>query len=766
MNRGTNAATNSFILARYALPFFVILTMSLVVGILIYQRTSTVLEDEVKYSNQVLLEQGMNVLDKRWESVDAFIRRMANDSKVTRLQHITDPYSSTNLYRLIEARDRLKEYYYSNELVMSYYIYFKNSGLVLNNEFNSQIEDFPNFVRYIYEKEDFIQSFIKSYYYRQVLPANQVSLKGGSYPVITYLHSFGYSNYSNATVMVLIDNREIMKLFDGLNISGGWAYIADEQGNIITSVTGRNANLSLQRIDLPDKNGVVKKKIGQEEMIITYVTSQYNGWSYVAAQPSNVVLSKIHYIKKTTFSIFFIFLFIGAVIAVYAAYRNTKPVQAIVQTLSKFPAEPFHSGRNMFRTINSTISLIIETNQELKTKMEHQLPFLRASFFERLLRGQFRSNSDIEAVMQHVRLELKGGAYLVAILTFPVNIQEFSPSEIEHLNQKKIIIREVVSGLMPEGIFLHDVEEDKIALLYAFDSTDSEDIYQETGILLNEVQQHIYRQFGMATLISAGNIYSQWMDISRSFMEAQQALIKGHNNRIVWFKDIKKSNSSYYYPENMELRLINLVRSGNEEELGRLLDELYQQNFIDRDLPVLVLKVFLFDFLGSVLKISEDTGNQGGFETATGVNSFTDTIESIEKHFICLKDSLLTVCKTVSSQRNAKQQRWFQDILSFIDTNYSDMGLSLAMLADRFSVSETYLSKYFKEKTGINFFDYLESRRIEQSKLLLLQTHLPVGEIALSVGYSSANTFGRAFKRTVGVSAMAFREAGKRELKN
>jgi YesN/AraC family two-component response regulator len=124
------------------------------------------------------------------------------------------------------------------------------------------------------------------------------------------------------------------------------------------------------------------------------------------------------------------------------------------------------------------------------------------------------------------------------------------------------------------------------------------------------------------------------------------------------------------------------------------------------------------------------------------------------------------VCKTVSSQRNAKQQRWFQDILSFIDTNYSDMGLSLAMLADRFSVSETYLSKYFKEKTGINFFDYLESRRIEQSKLLLLQTHLPVGEIALSVGYSSANTFGRAFKRTVGVSAMAFREAGKRELKN
>ncbi|TDF92714.1 helix-turn-helix domain-containing protein [Paenibacillus piri] len=766
MNRGTNTTTNRYILATYALPFFVILIMSLVVGIVIYDRTSSVLEEEVKYSNQVLLKQGMSVLDKRWESVDAFIRRITNDSKVTLLQLISNPYNSADLYRLIEAQNRLKEYYTDNGLMMDYYIFFKNSGLVLNNEFNSPIEDFSDYVRYIYEKGDYIQSLLGSYYYRQVLPANHILLKGNSHPVITYLHSFGYSNYSNATVMVLIDNREIIKLFDGLNISGGWAYIADRQGNIITSVTGQDAKLALHHVDLPDKNGVVKQKIGEEELIITYVTSEYNGWTYVAAQPSNFVLNKIHYIKKTTFFIFFVFLFVGAVIASYAAYRNSKPVQAIVQTLSKLPAEPFHTGSNMFRTMNSTILSIIETNQELKMKMEHQLPFLRASFFERLLRGQFRSGSEIEAVMQHVRLELKGGSYLVAVLTFPASIQEFLPSEIEHVTQKKFLIHETVSALMPKDVFLHDVEEDKIALLYVFNSTGAADIYAESSIKLNDIQQHIYRQLGMVTLISAGNPYTQWMDISRSFMEAQQALIKGRHNRIIWFKDIQKSNNSYYYPENMELRLINMVRAGNEGDLAGLLDDLHQQNFIDRDLPVMVLKVFLFDFLGTVLKVYEDTGNQGGFENAAELYAFTDTIENIEKHYVSLKHSLLTMCKNVFSQRSAKQQQWFQDILGFIDSRYSDMGLCLAMLAERFSVSETYLSKYFKESTGINFSDYLESRRIEQSKALLLETHMPVGEIAARVGYGSANTFGRAFKRVIGVSAMAFREAEKGKLKN
>ncbi|TBL80452.1 helix-turn-helix domain-containing protein [Paenibacillus thalictri] len=766
MIRRMNAATNSFILARYALPFFIILMMSLVVGIVTYDRTSSVLEEEVKYSNQVLLKQGMSVLDKRWESVDVFIRRITNDSKVTLLQLLPSPYNSANLYRLIEAQNRLKEYYTDNGLMTDYYIFFKNNGLVLNNEFNSPVGDFPDYVHYVDEKDDYMRSLLGTYYYRQVLPAKPVLLKGITQPVITYLHSFGYSNYSNATVMVFIDNREIVKLFDGLNISGGWAYIADKEGNIITSVTGKDAKQTLHPIHLPDKNGVVKQKIGNEELIITYVTSEYNGWTYVAAQPSHVVLSKINYIKKTTLVIFFIFLFIGAVIAGYAAYRNSKPVQAIVQTLSKIPAEPFHLGSNIFRTINNSISAIIETNQELNMKMEHQLPFLRASFFERLLRGQFRSGGEIEAVMQHVRLELKGGSYLVAVLTFPASIQEFIPSEIEHLTQKKFLIHETVSALMPKDLFLHDVEEDKIALLFAFQATDAGDIYAESGAKLNDIQQHIYRELGMVTFISAGNPYTQWMDISRSFAEAQQALVKGRHNRMVWFKDIQKSNNSYYYPENMELRLINMVRSGNEEDLARLLNELHQQNFVDRELPVMVLKVFLFDFFGTVLKIFEDTGHQGGFENAAELYAFTDTIENIEKHYISLKISLLTTCRHVHAQRSAKQMMWFQDILEFIDARYSDMGLCLAMLADRFSVSETYLSKYFKESTGINFSDYLENLRITQSKTLLLETHRPVGEIAAEVGYGSANTFGRAFKRVVGLSAMAFREAEKGKSKN
>jgi two-component system response regulator YesN len=60
---------NTRILLAYTVPIFIIMILSLVVGWVIYHRTSVVLENEMKQSNQVLLEQGMNVMDNQFRSI-------------------------------------------------------------------------------------------------------------------------------------------------------------------------------------------------------------------------------------------------------------------------------------------------------------------------------------------------------------------------------------------------------------------------------------------------------------------------------------------------------------------------------------------------------------------------------------------------------------------------------------------------------------------------------------------------------------------------
>jgi YesN/AraC family two-component response regulator len=215
----------------------------------------------------------------------------------------------------------------------------------------------------------------------------------------------------------------------------------------------------------------------------------------------------------------------------------------------------------------------------------------------------------------------------------------------------------------------------------------------------------------------------------------------------------------------METRLIHLVRTGNEDELALLLGELYRENFEDRDLPIFMFKVFLYDFMGTVVKLTNEPGFLG-LEVYSTVLSAVESAQSIEAQYLLLRDRLMAMCHTVRETKQTGLRHRFEEYLAYIDTHYEDSQMSLTILADQFKVTETYLSRCFKENTGFNFFEYLENRRIEHSKKLLVETQIPVGEIAIAVGYCSANTFSRAFKRSVGVSALIYRHTFKEDYNN
>nr|WP_248927978.1 helix-turn-helix transcriptional regulator [Paenibacillus hamazuiensis] len=58
----------------------------------------------------------------------------------------------------------------------------------------------------------------------------------------------------------------------------------------------------------------------------------------------------------------------------------------------------------------------------------------------------------------------------------------------------------------------------------------------------------------------------------------------------------------------------------------------------------------------------------------------------------------------------------------------------------------------------MSFVDYINSKRIEQAKLLLGSTSLSVADISDRVGFASSNTFIRVFKRHEGITPGQFRQ--------
>lgn len=89
--------------------------------------------------------------------------------------------------------------------------------------------------------------------------------------------------------------------------------------------------------------------------------------------------------------------------------------------------------------------------------------------------------------------------------------------------------------------------------------------------------------------------------------------------------------------------------------------------------------------------------------------------------------------------------------------------VSLMEVAEYMQMNPAYLSRYFKENTGVNFVDYCRSLRMKRARELLENTNLKIYEIASRLGYRNAQAFGTAFKELEGITPAAYRTGGKKE---
>ncbi|RXM58320.1 response regulator transcription factor [Clostridium tetani] len=106
--------------------------------------------------------------------------------------------------------------------------------------------------------------------------------------------------------------------------------------------------------------------------------------------------------------------------------------------------------------------------------------------------------------------------------------------------------------------------------------------------------------------------------------------------------------------------------------------------------------------------------------------------------------------------------------LSYIKENFSNNEISLNLVAQQFYISQSYLTRVIKQKTGVSFTDYLNKLRINMAKKLLTDNNnnYTINDISSMVGYSSQHYFSRAFKNYMEISPKNYRNKEKSILKN
>lgn len=132
-------------------------------------------------------------------------------------------------------------------------------------------------------------------------------------------------------------------------------------------------------------------------------------------------------------------------------------------------------------------------------------------------------------------------------------------------------------------------------------------------------------------------------------------------------------------------------------------------------------------------------------------------------HFIyerCLQP--LQSLQTLPELRSEKE-RTVQRIVSYLEKRYAE-DLHLEQLQADLHVSKFYLSRLFKEVTGVTIFDFVFQRRINQAKILfLLDPGISVTDVSLQTGFKHLAHFSRVFKSQVGMTPEKYRKQLRQE---
>lgn len=94
--------------------------------------------------------------------------------------------------------------------------------------------------------------------------------------------------------------------------------------------------------------------------------------------------------------------------------------------------------------------------------------------------------------------------------------------------------------------------------------------------------------------------------------------------------------------------------------------------------------------------------------------------------------------------------------LRVLHTN-EDVFFNAGELADKLSISREHFSRVFKKQLGISPYRFIINKKIDQSKLKLRNTSLPIKAISADLGFTSAVQYSTLFKKYTGVTPGRYR---------
>jgi YesN/AraC family two-component response regulator len=587
--------------------------------------------------------------------------------------------------------------------------------------------------------------------------------------VVTYLYPIYYNSSKPVGVFAAILDASYMKdvLLPVKYRLDSQMLIIDKKNNVFMSTSPDFDVVSLKnKIKTPER--FFSYSINNKKYLCTSLDSIVNDWTYIILIPETTVLGRINYLKDIFMIIIIICIIIGLSISYFLSSRNYKPIKGIFDAIKSLNKENNADNDNSVLKYDTVIKILKDfftEKTELENKMLVYTPIIRKNYIIKLVTGKINKIQEVKEIEDILKVDINASKY--GIIVF--NVDDYLQLSDNNNEEKQTMARFIISNISEEvalntnrAFVIEEAEKIHLLVIYS-NEKDVNQCLEEAEKIVRDTFSIAEEKYKIMLSAGIGNIYSDYLKIRDSYLEANAALshkfINGRSS-IILFKNITVDNLEYYYPFEVENQIIQYVKVGDSDSANELLVRIFKENFTQRKLPLKIARCVAFDIICTIFKILQQTNisYEHFLNDNLDISESLVNTQNVNELFNVVSSVVKTVCGHINSLKEQSNQDLREKVIDYLNNNYQDSNLSLTSVAEAFNLSNYYLSRIFKDLVGENYVDYLSKLRIKRAKELLTKGVL-VNDVAEKVGYNSANTFIRVFKRYEIQTPMQFREA-------
>lgn len=271
---------------------------------------------------------------------------------------------------------------------------------------------------------------------------------------------------------------------------------------------------------------------------------------------------------------------------------------------------------------------------------------------------------------------------------------------------------------------------------------------------MRDIADKLYDYYHVRCFVSVGNQVETFQEISRSYKSAAMISTWHIYPQLGKVGDCALIQKKITYFSIDTMPIIKSIRRGDAASVKAEF-QIYTKQLLQNDpTPSPAYLFSMYHFLITEIRThSEKALDSYTGDTYQAMRQF-DTFEEI---YAWLEKVLVDFCHEVSIHHVEMQDPVIEKALEYIKSHICQK-ISAEDVCRHIGLSKTYFSKYFKEKTDLNFRNYLLDLKIDYAQQKLKDNSCTPSELAALLGYEEYSSFSRAFKARTGFSPQDYQK--------